>query len=178
MKLSFDFELGDWEQFLRAAWIGTPDYRRRRMWKWVLSGILLLGMGCVLVFIESGDYPFAFEWPEAVVGLIAGYVVFFGRIYDWRAMRAAMREMRRGDNRTIFSRRELELTPEGVRSVSGMGEGFYKAAAIQRVMETPRQLLLFVAAMQAIIIPRAKIPPEEFEAAAVFAREHYGKAQL
>jgi YcxB-like protein len=77
----------------------------------------------------------------------------------------------------MLGKRELELTPEGVKSISTIGESFYKAEAIWKVTTTPDVLLLYISELQAIIIPRAKLSTEEWCAAKEFAQAHYGLAK-
>ena len=85
--------------------------------------------------------------------------------------------MERGENLGLHGHREVELTPVGVRSISPAGEVFYNAETIRRVMVTRDALLLFVAGIHAVVFPRHRIDPDEFQEIVSFAKDHYTPAE-
>ena len=177
MKLSFDYDLEDYKLLLRYLLDTSPIYRRIKLRLRLLFpiGLLLLAAALVTRTYGSGEVSgYYAAAPLAALGV--ALAAFYPRWYNHRVMKIAVRQTKGEDNRNVFGTRQVELTPEGVRSVSRMGEMFYRAGAILRVVVTPDLLLLFVAPMQAIIFPRTKIPPEEFDKAAAFAKACYGAA--
>ena len=50
----------------------------------------------------------------------------------------------------------------------------YRASAITKVVETADALLLYVSSVQALIVPKHKLLPEEFQQASTFAKQYYG----
>jgi hypothetical protein len=138
------------------------------------AGLALLG-GSLWLRSEPG----AWDYRGIALGLMvmaATILVFGRRVMESATMKANERQMRSAANSSLFGHREVEFGPDGVRSESPLGTMFYKSDAFRKVKATPDLLLLFVGDLQAVIIPRAKLAPGEFEAAEAYAREHYAKA--
>jgi hypothetical protein len=171
MKLVFDLDLDDWQIFLREAWINSKDYQRRAL---RLQILIPVGFGLIGISLWMGGAP---GTACVFITIAVAYLFFCRHLMKLMTMRANLRHMRREENRKLLGHRELEFTPEGVKSVSALSESFYKADAIQRVKETPDMLFLFIAELQAVIIPRAKITKEEWDAVGEFARKYYGKSK-
>lgn len=174
MKLAFDFDTQDWRIYLREVWLTSREHRRRRL---ILR--LLLPIGLLMMLFGFAWHPGqGFELADwGIVALAVAWALFSPLLVDFGSMRAMMRQVKAEGNRNLFGRRELELAPEEVTSISAMGTMHYKAGAILEVRVTPGLLLLFVAELQAIVIPRAKIAEGEWEATVKFAKAHYGIAR-
>ena len=179
MTLSFDYSREDWECYARGLLATGRQFRGSRfrgrfispacillvIWFWGSSQHMMDGGGTLTFALLAAVY-------------LGVWIAFFPRWYDYRMIRDALRRMTAKGKPAPFGKRVVELTPEGVRSTAESGAMFFTAESIARVEVTPELMVLAGEKTQAIIFPRAKIPPAEFDAAAAFAREHYGKFKI
>lgn len=173
-KLSFDMDEKDYAGYIRAVLDVVPEYGRKRTQVRVLGAI---GLGCIggaLAIAANGDM-----WMMMLAGAIWAAAIlvllFYPRYYNKRVVAVSMQVMNKPESRNLFGPRELELTEQGVQTHSAIGQAFFRAEAITKVVVTPAYLLLFISSAQAIIVPKAKIAPGEFEEAVGFAQKWYGK---
>ena len=175
VKLSFDFDIEDWKRYVRFLLQASPVYRRLRLRGQILRGAAFSLVGTALVLNSD-----SLDDAKGAIGLLCWLLAVVTALihpwlYNYRMAASSARQMDTEENRNLLGPREMELMTDGVHLVSRIGESFFKAEAIYKVVATPELLLLFISSMQAIIVPKVKIAPEEFEQAAAFAKEHYGR---
>ncbi|MEP6669882.1 MAG: YcxB family protein [Chthoniobacter sp.] len=169
MKLSYEFDHDDWISFHRYHYSVSPTYRRMRNYARIMfpvAALFLIGTH----YLNRGFDP-------VHIGLFTAVSVAWFFLYplwvDRRVIRRTNQFLREGDSSGMFGRREIELLPDTVHIATTKGETTYKAAAITKVVETADALLLYVSSLQAVILPRRKLSPEEFQQAVSFAQQYY-----
>jgi len=170
MKFSYDFDIDDWMGYQRHRYNISPTYRRMRNYSRMAFPV------AALLFIFSHYLTHGFDPMH--IGIFAAVSVAWFFLYplwfDRRIRRNSNRLLREGNTSNLFGRWEVELLPDSVHIASSSTETTYRASGITKIEETADALLLYVSPIQAVILPRRKLSPEEFQQAAVFARQHYG----
>lgn len=128
-----------------------------------------------LLFIGSHYLTHGFD--PVHIGIFAAVAVAWFFLYplwvDRRILRSSNRLLHEGNTGNLFGRWEVELLPDKVHIASSSTETTYRASTITKVVETGDMLLLYVSSIQAVVIPKRKLSPEEFQEASAFAQQHY-----
>ena len=169
MKLSYDFDIEDLNSFQRFHYSVSPTYRRMRRY------VRFLFPAAALFFIVTHYLRQGFD--PLYVGIFGSvaivWFVLYPRFFDRRIIRRSNQLVREGNTGGMFGPCEIELLPDRVHITSSSGETSYRASAITKVVETTDLLLLYVSSIHALVLPRRKLSPRDFQQATAFAQQYY-----
>ncbi len=159
MTLTYDFTLDDLVAFNRHHLRHSPSHKRTRFFVRVLF-IPMAAIPVVLRLLQGQDVL----GLTLTMGVIAVIWFFaYPPIFDRRVESQIRRALNEGSNRGLVGEHTLTITPEGLRSTSPGGDSFYKWASVEKVEQTESYIFVYVASVQAIVIPKQTLqgtPPE------------------
>ena len=169
MKLTFDFDIEDWNSFQRYHYSVSPTYRRLRTYIRLLFPAVALLM-IVLRYRQHGLDPTHLGIFTVVATI---WFLFYPRWMDRRVIRRSNQFLKEGRNDGLFGPREMELFPDRIHTTTSSGEATYRSNALKKIVETPDALLFYVSSIQALVIPKRKVSSDAFQQAVDFAQAHY-----
>ncbi|MEO6846243.1 MAG: YcxB family protein [Chthoniobacterales bacterium] len=171
MKISYDFDIDDWNSFQRYHYSVSATYRRMRT---ITRLLLPVAFG---FFLASQIMSHGFElWSFSFFVIISVvWFVFYPLWFDRRVIRQGNRFLREDKTDNLFGRREIEFFPDRIQVISSVGNATYNASGIIKVIESPQALFLYISSIQALVIPKCKLPEDDFQNAVNFVKQHYVK---
>ncbi len=158
MKIVYDMSVDDYVAFSLFTIVRSPSCRRRVL----LSGLIIPVIMFAIVFglsISSGD------WVSICVA-----AVIFGSISLWgfggnrrRVEKVNRRLLKEGANKSLLGRHELEIDKSGLAVRAPLSERKIMWGAVERIALTPDYCFVYIGAIEALIVPRRNILPEDFE---------------
>lgn len=110
-------------------WSETKDAKKRvKFTRLLYAALTLFCIGMLLTFI--GDGVDIFTWIYAALGVITLALQFFIKKIQRMGYDKKMKKM----DPKLFTDREYEISEEGIKVKSIMGEGFHKWAAMETYM--------------------------------------------
>jgi hypothetical protein len=105
------------------------------------------------------------------------YVLYFPGAYRHRLRKIVAGMVGEGQNRGLFSRHRVTISPEGVADASEHGQSSTAWRAVERVAAADEHVYIYTSALGAVIVPRrAFAGPSQFEEFVRTAREHHERA--
>jgi len=172
MKLTYDFDLDDWNLFQRYHYSASPIYRRMRN----VTRILFPVAALLIMTSHFLSHGFDLLYFGLFAVFSAAWFMLYPRWFDRRVIRRSNQFLKEGNNDSMFGLREIELFPDRVHVISPSGETTYRASAITKCVEAPEALLLYVSSIQALVLPKRKLSESDFQQATEFVQRHYAKA--
>jgi len=158
MKIAYSISEDDYVAFNVFHNTHSAFWRRRQVIAGLVVPIATLIIVCGLSY-SSGDWG-AVPICAVILGLLSLWILAGGRR---RAKKTARRMLREGENRSLLGERELEISDAGLTIQTPLRESRIAWQAIERVAVTPDYCLVYIGAIEALIVPRRKILPEDFE---------------
>ena len=159
MKLRYENVMEDLLAFQEFHYANSPEVR-----KMVLRGqfaVAVVSAGLLLILIEFTKSIF----PIVNLPVAIGASVFTGVLgwfnYPYATKRSWHKSTKKlyseGKNRGFVGWHDLLATEDSLISSGDMGETKLSWQVVERVESTPEFVFLYVSAMSAIIIPRARV---------------------
>jgi hypothetical protein len=162
MEVEYSLELEDLLAFNQDRNAHSPTIRRQhltiRVFFLLVAGIpWLLGFGIV-----GGVGPRTLTVAYAVLGLaVAVFVLSYPALARQGERRLASRMYMEGQNRSLWARQRLTITPETITDATEISVTTMKWVAVEKIAVDQRHTYFYTSALSAIILPKAAFPTEE-----------------
>jgi hypothetical protein len=140
----------------------------RRSWyrdTWIYAA--LFAIAALLGFIVYGGRH---VYTLTFVGLAIGWPLAIPRYLRWRYYRLARRLYAEGSNAAVLGDYEAVADEQGLIVTSPGGETRIKWQAVERVTLSSDHAFLYIAANQAVVLPRRSVQGGDFDNFIAFAR--------
>lgn len=130
-----------------------------------LALVRLSGSALVLVLLGVVGWLLGkYFWLYVIGGAVGAGIVFimFPRWYRNASMKQARRLYSEGTNKNILGRQILDLDNDGLVIRSESGEEHTNWSAVERIETTPDYAFVYIGAISAHVIPRAKVVEGNF----------------
>lgn len=158
----------------------SPTARRQYLRSWfvpVLIWLLIFSGIWYLADSERGTPLRTFLDLLPLFSFVPLYLLYFPWAYRRKLRKLVAGMVSEGQNRGLFSRHRVTISPEGVTDSNEHGQTSTSWRGIERVAAAEDYAYIYTNALAAIIVPRrAFASPLEFEEFVRAARELQGKA--
>lgn len=172
MTFAYQFEPADWTAFSLHYLKNSPTHRRQRLRArfWFLATFLALAL--ILFFETEKDRGFV------VCLSVIGVVGFFAypKVYDDTVMKRMGKYVDDPDNAKLWGRQTVTLSAEGIRLARATAESRLAWSNVVRLAEAPDHLFIYIAAAEAIVVPRRSLEGASFEDVRGQLRQYMGNA--
>jgi len=160
MKIKYDVTMDDLRFFNEYVWLNSPSIQRNM--RILLLFIVTLWMS-IAVYM---GYLFG-EWGVPLtIGSLAciGYALIFKKRWLKRSMKSAMKIYREGDNKNMLGPHEFETAEEYLVARSQLSDGRIQWNGVDKIVETPTHVLIFLGAVSAYVINRGSVMEGDLDA--------------
>lgn len=162
----------------------SPTARRHYLRSWILPAIIWL-LVCIglwhLADRQRGTPLRTFVDLLPLFGGVPVYLLCFPWAYRRKLRKIVASMVSEGQNRGVFSRHRVTLSPEGVTESGEYGATSAAWCAVERVAVSDAHAYIYTSALAAIIVPqRAFAGPAQFDEFVRIAQRYHekGKASL
>jgi len=163
MEVEYSLELEDLLAFNQYRNAHSPTFRRQQFTSRVGVLVALLGVW-VLLFGMVGTILAPRTWIACglFIALVAAVFFFsFPALVRRRTRRLVGRMYMEGQNRGLFARRRLTITPETITDATEISVTTMKWVAVEKIAVDQRHVFFYVTATSAFILPKAALATEE-----------------
>jgi hypothetical protein len=168
VKIRFETTVENSIAFLRFHHANSPTSRRQRL---LLAAVLPLGMAVVLFWPLVGEL--AWEDPEILfvkylfsgiflAGISSAWILAIRWIQNLAMEYNLRRLMAEGSNRTMLGWREMELRDGRLLMNTELIQCSIDLRAIERIVGNEQYVFVYIASIQAYVIPMNLYPEEEY----------------
>ena len=158
----------------------SPTARRQYLRSWFYFPFIWLLICIGIWYLADKERGAPLQTFLDLLPLFSGvplYLLFFPWGYRRKLRKIVDGMVSEGQNRGLFSRHHITLSPEGVTVITADGQVSTTWRAVERVAVADGRAFIYTSAMAAVIVPgRAFAGPTEFEDFVSTAREHHEKA--
>ncbi len=158
----------------------SPTARRQYLRSWFVPaflGLLVFSGLWYLADRERGTPLRTFLDLLPLFSFVPLYLLYFPWAYRQKLSKIVAGMVGEGQNRGLFSRHRVTISPEGVTDSTELGQTTTAWRAVERVAAADEHAYIYTNALAAVIVPRrAFARPSDFEEFVRTARELHVKA--
>lgn len=158
----------------------SPTARRQYLRSWFVPAFVWLFVFSGIWYLADKERGTPLRTFLDLLPLFSGlplYVVCFPWAYRWKIRKIVAGMVSEGQNRGLFSRHRVTISPEGVIDSGEHGQTSTAWRGVERVVAADEHAYIYTNALGAVIVPRrAFAGPSEFEEFVRTARGHHEKA--
>jgi hypothetical protein len=158
----------------------SPTARRQYLRSWLVPAFVLM-LACIAIWYladrERGKPLSTFLDLLPLFSVIPVYLLYFPWAYRRKLRKIVAGMVSEGQNRGLFSRHRVTISPDGVTNSGEFSQSSTKWRAVERVAASNEHAYIYTSAMGAIIVPRrafAGLP--EFDEFVQTAKGYHEKA--
>jgi hypothetical protein len=180
MTVEYEITKDDLSAFNLYHHLHSPTARQQYLRSWLVPafiGLLIFG-GIWYLADRERDTPLrTFLDLLPLFSFVPLYLLYFPWAYRRKLRRIIAGMVSEGQNRGLFSRHRVTISPEGVTDSDELGQASTVWRAVERVVAANEHAYIYTNALAAIIVPRrAFASPLDFEEFVRTARGHHEKA--
>jgi hypothetical protein len=163
MEVEYSLELEDLLAFNDYRNAHSPTFGRQQLTVRLAVPIMLAGLWVLLSGIVGGFVgPSVWIILGLLIGLVGAVFVFsYPALLRRRIRRLVQRLYMEGQNRGLFTRRRMTITPETVTDATEVSVTTMKWVAVERIVVDQRHAFFYTSAASAFILPKAAFETEE-----------------
>ena len=158
----------------------SPTARRHYLRSWFLPAFIWLLAFSGIWYLADSERNTPLQTFLDLLPLfifVPFYLLYFPWAYRRKLRKIVAGMVSEGQNRGLFSRHRVTISPEGVTDSSELGQTSTAWRAVERVVVADEHAYIYTNALAAIIVPRrAFAGPSEFDEFVRTARGHHQKA--
>ncbi len=181
MTTEFDLTVDDLSTFNLYHHQHSPTARKHYYRAWFIPAtvwlLLCLGLLYLLIAVKRIGLweSFVNIWP-LFCGVIA-HLTIFPWWYRRKVRKIITGMIAEGKNRGLLCHHRVTLSPETISRTGDYGTNSTNWSAVERIVTTSQQLLVYLNSMSAVVIPRrAFVTPTAFDQFVAAARDFHQKA--
>jgi hypothetical protein len=171
MEIEFTITEPDCFAFIDYHATHSPSVRRTYRLLRFGFGALYLAFGLFEAFVESNGVAAAL-WLLVAAAWIMVLPPWLRRY----RRRMVLRMYREGRNPSLLGKCLYRIEPDGLAFASAVTEGKQRWAGFEKVVCTPDHAFLYVSAVGALIVPRARVVRGDYDAFVTAVRTHMASA--
>ena len=158
MTIEFDLTAADLSAFNLYHHKHSPTARKHYYRSWFIPPsvwlLICLGLCFLLVSVKRISYLEAFInlWPLFCGVLV--HVMIFPWWYERRVRKIVTGMIAEGKNRGLLCRHRVTISPENIVRTGDYGKNSTNWSAVERIVVTKEQALVYLNSMSAVVIPR------------------------
>ena len=158
----------------------SPTARRQYLRSWFIPAVVWSIVFAAIWYLADRERGTPLQTFLDLLPLFSGvpiYLLYFPWAYRRKLRKIVAGMVSEGQNRGLFSRRRVTISPEGITESSELGQTSTAWRAVERVAETDNHAYIYTNALAAVIVPRrAFAGPSEFEEFVRTAKAYHEKA--
>ena len=158
----------------------SPTARRQYLRSWFVPAVVWSLVCTGIWYLADRERGTPMRTFLDLMPLFSGvpvYLLYFPWAYRRKLRKIVDGMVSEGQNRGLFSRHRVTITPESVTDSSEHGQTSTAWRGVERVVAADEHAYIYTNALAAVIVPRrAFAGPSEFEAFVRTARGHHEKA--
>jgi hypothetical protein len=158
----------------------SPTARRQYLLSWFVPAFIGLLVCCGIWYLADSERGTPLRTLRDLLPLFSFvplYLIYFPWAYRRKLRKIVAGMVSEGQNRGLFSRHRVTISPEGVADASEHGQSSTAWRAVERVAAADEYVYIYTNALAAIIVPRrAFAGPSQFEEFVRTARGYHEKA--
>lgn len=174
MKIRFEITIDDIVAFNRFHFQNSPAFRRQVWTQMLMVPVIIAGLYFLIYlnrdpFDDMGEFPWIFAMAWVVISL-AWAVGIRWQIYQSLG-KNTRKFLAEGSNRIILGWREMELTNRRLIIRTELTDSSFDLRAVEKIVHNEDYTFVYIASIQAYIIPMNLYPEDEYRAFAAELRE-------
>jgi hypothetical protein len=158
----------------------SPTARQHYLRSWFVPAFVWLCVCIGIWYLADRERGTPLRTFLDLLPLFSGvplYLVYFPWAYRRKLRKIVDGMVGEGQNRGLFGRHRVTISPEGVTDSGELGQTSAAWRAVERVAAADEHVFIYTNALAAVIIPRrAFVGPSEFGEFVFTARGHHEKA--
>lgn len=180
MTIEFDITGDDVSAFNLYHHRHSPAARRQYLRSWLVPAFVWLLVCTGIWYLADRERNTPLQTFRNLLPLFSGiplYLLYFPWAYRRRLQKIVAGMVNEGQNRGLFGRHRVTISPEGVVDSGKLGQSSTAWRAVERVVAAGEHAYIYTNAIGAVIVPRrAFAGPAEFEEFVRTARGYHEKA--
>ena len=180
MTAEYEITKDDFSAFNLYHHRHSPTARRQYLRSWFIPAVVWLLVCIGIWYLADRERGTPLRTFLDLLPLFCGvplYLIYFPWAYRRKLRKIVDGMVSEGQNRGLFSRHRVTISPESVTDSSEHGQTSTIWRGVERVATADEHAYIYTSALAAIIVPRrAFAGPSEFEEFVRTARGHHEKA--
>ena len=180
MNAEYELTKDDLSTFNFYHHIHSPTARRQYYRSWFVPAVIWLVVCTGLWYLADRERGTPLRTFLDLLPLFSGlplYLIYFPWAYRRKLRKIVAGMVSEGQNRGLFSRHRVMISPEEVTDSGEFGQSSTAWRAVERVALNGDYAFIYTNALAAIIVPRRAFPvPKDFEEFVRTAGEYHKKA--
>lgn len=180
MTVEFEITKDDLVAFNLYHHRHSPTARRHYLRSWLVPAVVWLLVCTGFWYLADRERGTPLRTFLDLLPLFSGvpvYLIFFPWAYRRKLRKLVDGMVSEGQNRGLFNRRRVTISPEGVTDISEHGQTSTAWRGVERVATADGHAYIYTSALAAIIVPRGAFAgSSEFEGFVRTAQGHHEKA--